>query len=258
MKKTVLILILTALVLLSVSCGKAGEADTESAPDTSSAVPEGETEDTKGAEHVNTDDAPEANGFTLRLPEFFSEGVTYRADDSGVYFEKDGVKLFDILFDSEEGDPAGTVVRDGENVKISVVQYSPEGAGDDYLAVQEGLNEVIANLKEDYPEAVPDDGIYEIDTPFGKLSYPAEWKDTVSVVSEGAAVRFSTNYGVGLFDLYFDGSNGQVVGYIGDAPLSLVVHDVTTDDEYAMQEGVNVILDGLEESGALTRGNPDD
>lgn len=108
---------------------------------------------------------------------------------------------------------------------------------------------------------------YAIETDYGELVYPKQWEDQVRIEQKDGAVTFYGTVGdekeVTLFSLTFgvapaEGSylgelNGKEV-YIVDSPLGF---DDSWDGEekeaaLAMQDGVNVVIQGLRDSGLAT------
>ena len=82
---------------------------------------------------------------------------------------------------------------------------------------------------------------FEIVTPVVTLKYPSRWKEKVQVEVLEKRVRFSTA-GVPLFDLVFEECDGYLLGTYQETPIYMVEYPVETEEQAAMQAGVNTIL----------------
>ena len=86
-----------------------------------------------------------------------------------------------------------------------------------------------------------DNSTFDIVTPVVTMKYPAKWKDKVTVTVTSDRVSF-VNDGTPIFDLVFSDEEGYLLGTYSGTPISIVDYPVTTDEQAAMQEDVNVIL----------------
>ena len=268
MKRTVCFIIIISVLALLASCGPANEAETEEQTSVyvlSDTVPP-ETDPASDTSSLPpTDSDPDdgmsetyADGITFKYPETWSDKVTAEVYEDRIEYKYGDIPLFDILIDSEEGDLVGTVKGDIYRT-ISVVVHEPEEPNEEVYAMQEDLNSVIDCLKNDYDFAEGktvselNEDLYEIESPAGYLHYPAKWKNQTVVVSDAEKVSFSTTDGVALFDIVFAECDGSLIGSYDGTPVYLVMYPVTTDEQYAMQEDVNVIIDELMKDEAFAR-----
>ena len=254
MKRFICLILILSVTVLIVSCAAAKDdaasgdtsvyfvSDTE--PDGSDTAEPDTEEFPSPAESAAADIAP-------RLPASWSDGVEYTAEDDRIEFTYGGQKMFDILIGSEEGDYIGALA---DRTRVSVVQYPSDDGDDGFLAAQEGINELIDKLFEDgvlikTPEQSASDETetYDSASPLGPFAYPERWDGNVTILVDGDSVSFSTTEGTRLFDLLRgDAPEGaSVIGTYDGAPVSLVMYPVTTDEEYALQEDVNFIVEEL-------------
>lgn len=108
--------------------------------------------------------------------------------------------------------------------------------------------------------ALEDGSVYYIDSYIGKLQYPLKWKSYIRTESSDTAISFfatveSHNEEL-LFRLEFAKSDGSLLGFLGETPVYVVDATDPTDETwseieceefYAMQEDLNIILQGLME-----------
>ncbi len=163
------ILIILALVMslcLLASCGKAEE---KSEDNTNVQTTESTEAATEKIEYYKSDvetfeiQTPYAN---LKYPSKWedecivekNEGDSYTVTVSGIV-DDESVKLFDIVFGTvpENGYLLGTMTSDGEEVTVSLVDYSQDFTDDysaeeypDLYAMAEDVNEIISGLVYDY------------------------------------------------------------------------------------------------------------
>ncbi len=109
--------------------------------------------------------------------------------------------------------------------------------------------------------------LMEIDTEYGTLSYPAEWKDALSTNESNEngflTVAFSANVGgqtYTLFNVLINSEEGDSVGTIkaDDGTVRNVFTEISElpdlsglsegeqNQLYAMQEGINVLIENLD------------
>ncbi len=165
----------------------------------------------------------------MKYPAKWKDKVTVTKSSDKVSFANGNTFLFEILFDSNEGNLLGTILLEDKNVVLTVKFGTLDKTSPDYeqnCACQEDINVILQNLQEDYEFAVgerieyEDNSTFDIVTPVVTMKYPAKWKDKVTVTVTSDRVSFVN-----------DGT-----------PISIVDYPVTTDEQAAMQEDVNVIL----------------
>lgn len=102
---------------------------------------------------------------------------------------------------------------------------------------------------------------YNIDSAIASLSYPDKWKDFIETEQTDNAISFfgmvPAHDRMLLFTLEFGESDGYLLGTLNGTDISIVEGTLEFDDSwseaereeiYAMQEDVNVILQGLIET----------
>lgn len=202
---------------------------------------------------------------TLKYPKKWEETVktdVLNDDTNTVHFSKDGVNVFDITFG--DGDTLlGTLKKDGKSTDVYALfnDFKKDDANyNTYMAMQDDVNYITANLEKDYDFAVgkalnEDSGdVYEITTKVVTMKYPERWKEDVTAKEESDGVVFSSG-DVKLFTIYFGGDKGEEIGTYKDTVIRLETYKFDkskmTAEDYqrysAMQEDVNVLLDALYE-----------
>lgn len=171
------------------------------------------------------------------------------------FTSKKGDDLFSVVFNEKSDFHLCSFKKDGKDVTA----YAKMGKLDDKSSnydedciLQEEVNVIKENLNADYVDSKKESKeatgtgaeTYDIDTPVGKVKYPVMWKDKVKTEKTGNTVKF-TNDGTPLFDLVFEKCDGYLLGTYKDTPVYVVYHDVKTDEQQAMIDDVNVILQGL-------------
>lgn len=196
----------------------------------------------------------------LGVPESFDENVVHEVISEVPYtvlfkMATDDTELFTISFNEPGNLLLGTVLGDKENTVVYANLFDLDHTSDQwetYCAYQEVVNIIAQHLAEDYPfardEVVAGENteVFDIETDLVTLYYPSKWKDAVSVSFVDGGVKF-TNDGTPLFDLMFSACDGYLLGTYGDTPIYVVDYALETDEQCAMQEDVNVILDYLQE-----------
>ena len=199
---------------------------------------------------------------TLKYPETLKEKVKVTESDNTVSFSSGKTKLFDLIFDGDEGELLGTLVNDGKYTVVCIKQYSIDKEAENYTELSEMIGSIdvlLDYLAYDYDfvkgeivDAEDDESVFEIETSLTSLYYPQKWKDKVTVAVEDQLVSFSSG-DVKLFDLHFGGDKGDVLGFYKDTEIRVVLYDVEkgklSDKEYSellgMKDGINVIIDYL-------------
>ncbi len=201
----------------------------------------------------------------LKYPVKWADQVKVEIDENGAYTVKfalsDGTPIFDLIFDGQTGLLLGTLIEDDTNTVIRYVDYPMEENDSRYntfCAMAEDVNVIIENLTRDYSFAAgeeianEDHTIFEIHTSVAILQYPAKWQDKVNIDLSDTSVKFSCGE-YKLFDLYFEGEEGSLLGTYKGKPIRIVSYDIDPsavsgemfDQLCAMQEDVNVILQHL-------------
>lgn len=197
-----------------------------------------------------------AGGLELKYPNKWKEKVTTSVEDDRLCFACGDVKLFDLVFNKDEGFVLGTVIGD-EYTVIYVVDYTIESEDEELASMQNDINVILDNLIADYdfePGVAlgkEDTATFNIETSVVTMKYPAKWENKVKVEVLEDKVKFSTD-GTPLFDLVFDEYDGYLLGTYKDTPIYVVEYDVTTDEQIAMQDDVNVVLEHLMEDSNFT------
>ena len=167
---------------------------------------------------------------------------------------KNGDALFSVVFNEESDFQLCTFKKDGKDVSAyakmgKLDEKSPKY--DENCILQEEVNVIKENLIADYvsppkesQKTTDDAETYDIETPVGTVKYPAMWKDKVKTEKTGNTVKFS-NDGTPLFDLVFEKCDGYLLGTYQDTPVYVVYYDVKTDEQHAMVDDLNVILQSL-------------
>ena len=190
---------------------------------------------------------------TMKYPTKWKDKVTVSVGNDGVSFSNGSTFLFSILFDSNEGNILGTVLLENKSVVLTVKSGDFDKSSPDYeqnCACQEDINVILQNLMKDYEFVAgekieyEDNSTFDIVTPVVTMKYPTKWKDKVTVTVTNDKVSFVNN-GTPLFDLVFSDDEGYLLGTYSGTPISIIDYPVTTDEQAAMQEDVNVILSFL-------------
>ena len=255
MKKYFIAMLVLVCVLALCACGTdAAKQDDPDAPDVQEELPQEE-------EKVITIVTPYAD---ICVPESFEGNVTHEVVSEEPYTlaftAADGTELFTLIFNGTGDVLMGTLVGEAENTVIymNIPEIDKENEKYDvYCSYQEAVNTVMTRLARSYDFRInelvePEDtSVTEISTVIGVLQYPGKWKDAVQVETSDESVRFSNN-GTPLFDLVFSECDGYLLGTYKDTPIYIVDYPVETDEQAAMQEDVNVILQYLMEDPNFT------
>lgn len=256
MKKT-FILCMSLIILVLSGCGNTVSASqpASSVPVSQTPAVEPTTEPTYAP--VPTEEPVETYiidfaGLQLKYPVKWRESVSVTVTDNKASFACGEVPLFDLLANSDEGYVLGTVCGE-EYTVLSIQSYDIENTDNvDLYAMEEDVNVIIDNLIKDYDFVVgvavdnEDSSIFDIETSVVTMKYPAKWQGIVTVDVSEEKVSFSNN-GTPLFDLVFSECDGFLLGAYSGTPIYIVDYPVTTDEQAAMQEDVNVILQYLME-----------
>ena len=189
------------------------------------------------------------------------------------------VPLFNLYFNGGTGFLLGAVNVDGVNIPIyldSMIFDRDTMSEEDYnkcCAMQEDVNVIISHLIEknglvlpDTSKIIEDDGnVYAIETKYGNLFYPEKWAKIAKteIVDEPVyTVKFSCKTSAGdipLYDLTFNGEEGNYVGQMNVGNQSVVINiieydfdkEIMSEEEYlnccAMYNDINVIIEHLTE-----------
>lgn len=84
------------------------------------------------------------------------------------------------------------------------------------------------------------------------LYYPKKWKDTVKVKTSEKKVSFS-NGEIKLFDICFSETDGALIGYYNETPISVVSYEFSEENmskkeiqkNVEMQNDVNILIKNL-------------
>ena len=232
-------LLLTLIMILALSaCG----ADSDKSKD-------GTDKPTIGEESDEPTYTISAGGLELKYPEKWKDKVVVEVEDDRACFSCGETKLFDLLFNTDEGYVLGTVKGEKYTV-IRVMDYTFEN--EELCAMQEDVNIILHHLAEDYDFEVgvameeEDTTTIDINTSLVTMKYPAKWQDKVQIDVSDNGVKFSAE-GTPLFELIFAECDGYLLGTYKETPIYIVDYDVETDEQAAMQADVNVIFQHLME-----------
>lgn len=168
---------------------------------------------------------------------------------------KKGDYIFSVVFNEESDLHLCSYKKDGKDVsayaKMGKLDEKSPNYDEDCI-LQEEVNVIKENLTADYASPQKESQsatdaaaeTYDIETPIGNVKYPVMWKDKVKTEKTGNTVKFS-NDGTPLFDLVFEKCDGYLLGTYKDTPVYVVYHDVKTDEQQAMVDDINFILQGL-------------
>lgn len=246
-------------------CVFAGCGENDKSKDNASATPD-EANQTETVE--NTTEAPlktyeiETKYAKLKYPERWKDTVKASINDGEPYsvtFSAGDQKLFTLYFNSAEGDAVGTLIRDDVNtvVSVSTEPLNPKAKKySDYKTMQEDVNVIFQNLREDYEfteEVIGDveESVYEIKTDLTTLYYPTRWKDKVTVKSEKDKITFSSE-DTPLFAFVIGSDDGIPVGTYDGKSISVIDYPVKTKEQANMQEDLNVVIRNLEKDKKFT------
>lgn len=243
MKKSIAILLAILCVFALVSCSKTeSKGDDPTEPEKESFV------------EITTPYA------VLKAEESFDNKVSHKETEKDPYTltfvnKEDNTELFSLVFNGKGDVLLGTILGEKENTVIymNVAKLDPDSENyQENLAYQEGVNDMIKGLVEDYEfvtnEAIEyeDDSTFEIKTSVVNLKYPSKWKDRVKAEVTDDGVKFSDK-GTPVFDLMFKECDGNLLGTYKGTPVYIVEYEVKNDDQIAMKEDVSVILSNLME-----------
>lgn len=205
-------------------------------------------------EKITTISTPYAD---ICVPEYFNGNVTHKVKSENPYTltfkANDGTELFTLIFNGTGDVLMGTLVSKSENTVIymNVPTINKENEKyETYCGYQSAVNTIANHLEKDYDfrinEAVVEENTATADIEGAPIpmKYPEKWKNAVQTEVEKDRIKFSNN-GVPLFDLVFTRCDGYLLGTYKDTPIYIIDYDVSTDEQLAMQEDVNVILQGL-------------
>lgn len=229
MKKIITLVLALVIVCAFAACGDTSEQKTK--PETASFT-------------TSTDYAD------LKYPEEFKDDVDVDVDKDKVTYRCDGEKLFTVYFDSDKGDTLGYI--DGKT-RVSVKTYDVKDEDADKV---EAVNCILDYLQYDYdftvgemdPASVEEEEVevFAIQTSLVKMYYPTKWKDKVDITVKDKSVSFKDG-DTKLFTLYFGGYKGYLLGTYDGTEIRIVDYEIKGDEQAAMQEDVNVILQYLME-----------
>ena len=180
---------------------------------------------------------PDVWGKYLRVKKTEKETVMveYNAELEG----KDIVPLFKVLFDSEVGNEIGSIcLDDGRLVRISVeiceIVFGENWSDEEKKVIhnmQDDLNYVIQNISlyeeviQESTDVQPTETVpisYEdfvIETPYGKLYFPGEWKDYMKVLLDENEQKTVMVYGITtnqqeyrLYDICYTEDMNDILG----------------------------------------------
>ena len=253
MKRTILLLLICMTLLVMSACGEKTENNNAGTPDQAASSDSAAVSETVAETVAET---PvyiiKAGSFELKYPERWKDKVQATASDSGASFACGEVKLFDILFNSNEGHVLGVIKGEKENTLVSVVEYPLEKETEELIEMQQDLNVILRHMSEDYDFSMngevenEDDSTFDIETSVVTLKYPAKWKDKVNTEVTDKGVSFS-NGDTKLFDLVFEKCDGYLLGTYKEIPIYVIDdYPVKGDEQTAMQADVNVIFKNLQ------------
>ena len=210
---------------------------------------------------------------TLLYPEQWAEALKVEVTEGDEYvvsFSADvegetKQPLFDLTFGDGLDNKMGSIqLEDGSVVDVAVNFASLDNVNNDtILSMQEAANELLSKLplsREPIVEAVAD---LAIETSYGNLSFPGEWKDSVTVQQEDNSVLFYANVNeqtIKLFAVEFGVDEDSAIGSMLDTnnesvTVGISMEEINLDNSwsdeeknmlYTMQESINHVLDNID------------
>ena len=286
MKKVIAITLALLCAFLLSACGAnpAGDQTTAAVPTLETLAGDGSVTDpailtepdgmeTSEEAGAPTESKPEGEDFVtistpyadLRLPASFDKAVSHEETGNEPYVitfksRTDETELFSIIFNGTGEYLVGTLMGEEKNTVVHANTNDLDQNDQNYesnLFYQEQLYLILGYLAEDY-NLVPEEAIddedpmdFEIQTSLVTLYYPSRWKEKVEIEVLDNGVKFSTA-GTPLFDLMFEECDGYLLGTYQETPIYMVEYPVETEEQAAMQAGVNTILQHLTEDPSFT------
>ena len=190
-------------------------------------------------------------GLVLKYPKEWQDQVTVaEQEDGSLAFAAEDSPLFPLYADGNHS-ILGTVISE-TNTILSVEFAQIDQNDTTRMAMQKDINVIIHHLSMDYDFEIgaavedEDDSTFQIETSVTTLYYPAKWQDRITVNVTDEKVSFSAGE-TPLFDLVFTKCDGYLLGTYGSTPIYIMEYPVTEQEHAAMQMGVNVILEHLQE-----------
>lgn len=276
--------LLCALLLCACGANPAGDQTTAAVPTLETLAGDGSVTDpailtepdgmeTSEEAGAPTESKPEGEDFVtistpyadLRLPASFDKAVSHEETGNEPYVitfksRTDETELFSIIFNGTGEYLVGTLMGEEKNTVVHANTNDLDQNDQNYesnLFYQEQLYLILGYLAEDY-NLVPEEAIddedptdFEIQTSLVTLYYPSRWKDKVEIEVLDNGVKFSAA-GTPLFDLMFEECDGYMLGSYEGTPIYMVEYPVETEEQAAMQAGVNTILQHLTEDPSFT------
>lgn len=271
--------LLCALLLCACGANPAGDQTTAAVPTLETLAGDGSVTDpailtepdgmeTSEEAGAPTESKPEGEDFViistpyadLRLPASFDKAVSHEETGNEPYVisfksRTDETELFSIIFNGTGEYLVGTLMGEEKNTVVHANTNDLDQNDQNYesnLFYQEQLYLILGYLAEDY-NLVPEEAIddedptdFEIQTSLVTLYYPSRWKEKVEIEVLDNGVKFSAA-GTPLFDLMFEECDGYMLGSYEGTPIYMVEYPVETEEQAAMQAGVNTILQHLTE-----------
>lgn len=286
MKKTIIFTLALLCAFLLSACGAnpAGDQTTAAVPTLETLAGDGSVTDpailtepdgmeTSEEAGAPTESKPEGEDFVtistpyadLRLPASFDKAVSHEETGNEPYVitfksRTDETELFSIIFNGTGEYLVGTLMGEEKNTVVHANTNDLDQNDQNYesnLFYQEQLYLILGYLAEDY-NLVPEEAIddedptdFEIQTSLVTLYYPSRWKEKVEIEVLDNGVKFSAA-GTPLFDLMFEECDGYMLGSYEGTPIYMVEYPVETEEQAAMQAGVNTILQHLTEDPSFT------
>lgn len=286
MKKVIAITLALLCAFLLSACGAnpAGDQTTAAVPTLETLAGDGSVTDpailtepdgmeTSEEAGAPTESKPEGEDFVtistpyadLRLPASFDKAVSHEETGNEPYVitfksRTDETELFSIIFNGTGEYLVGTLMGEEKNTVVHANTNDLDQNDQNYesnLFYQEQLYLILGYLAEDY-NLVPEEAIddedptdFEIQTSLVTLYYPSRWKEKVEIEVLDNGVKFSAA-GTPLFDLMFEECDGYLLGTYQETPIYMVEYPVETEEQAAMQAGVNTILQHLTEDPSFT------
>ena len=165
-----------------------------------------------------------------------------------------GVKLYDLYFNQQKDDILGTLTTDAGYTYIYVESNALDPDDVEHIAMQETINVIISGMINDYEfatneiltEDFDNSEVFAIETDVVTLYYPTRWQDKVEIKVEGNTVSFKSG-DKNIFDLRFEECDGYLLGTYDGTPIYMVEYPVSSDEESAIQQDVNIIIQHLME-----------
>ena len=204
----------------------------------------------KASTEQGTDDMViETSYLTLHFPAKWEDKVKTKEDKDKVTFSCGDDKLFDVFFNSKDGNKIATYDTEDGEITVSVKSYEiPEKAKnrDELLNMQEDINYLLSALEKEYAasdkkEEPTEAEVYKVEVSLLPLYYPVRWKDKATFTEKDGTITL-TEGKTKIFTLTLGGKDGDLLGTYDGKELRLSLSEVKKAEHIAMQEDINTVI----------------